>query len=106
MKEFKQTNRRLDGSVSYEEWLVEGRRHRTDGPAYVCYYEDRNLEYEAWYVNGKLHRENGPARISYNSDGSILYEEWWIYNRQLTEEKLFAWHRNRVIDTIVNDQPT
>ena len=51
-----------DGTSYYDKtrrdkiWLVNGKRHREDGPAV------EGIDgYKAWYINGKLHREDGPA---------------------------------------------
>ena len=84
----------IDGS---KEWLINGKRHRLDGPAldFKCGYKawwvnklrhrendlpavelaDGTLE---WWVNGKLHRENGPAVIRANGS-----EEWWVEGKQV-----------------------
>lgn len=53
-----------DGS---EEWRLDGKTHRIDGPAIT----DRNRT-EIWYLNGVRHRDNGPAVT--RPDGS---EEWF-----------------------------
>ena len=52
-----------DGSVGYEEWCIDGRRHRADGPAWIGYNEDGSVGSERWYVDGKQHRADGPAEI-------------------------------------------
>ena len=44
----------LDGD---KWWLLNGKLHRTDGPA----IEWANSYKKAWYLNGELHRINGPA---------------------------------------------
>jgi hypothetical protein len=58
-----------------EEWLLNGERHRTDGPAVI--FPDGT---EHWYLNDKLHREDGPAIIW--APGS---EEWWINGERLND---------------------
>jgi hypothetical protein len=78
---------RPDGT---EEWLQDGKRHRTDGPAVVRpdgteeWWEDDRLHRtdgpavvqsngtEEWWQNGKLHRTDGPAIIWLGDT-----EEWW-----------------------------
>jgi len=35
--------------------------HREDGPTYIVYYESGEKNYEEWCVNGKLHKIDGPA---------------------------------------------
>ena len=44
-----------------QEWWVNNQRHRTDGPAVI----ETNGK-QAWWVNGKLHRLDGPAVIEAN----------------------------------------
>ena len=39
-----------------KEWLLNGKRHRLDGPALVWPNGDN-----AWFFNGKMHRIDGPA---------------------------------------------
>ena len=58
-----------------QEWWLNGKRHREDGPAVI----DGN--YQAWYQNEKRHREDGPAFI----DGDR--QEWWLNGEELTEEE-------------------
>lgn len=47
------------------QWLKDGVRHRTDGPALVYPYGA-----EMWYIDGLLHRDNGPAVTSGQN-------QWW-----------------------------
>jgi hypothetical protein len=59
-----------------EEYSVNGRRHREDGPAYI--YERKGIVLaEEYYKDGKRHRDDGPAVISRRDDGSIQREEYW-----------------------------
>jgi antitoxin component YwqK of YwqJK toxin-antitoxin module len=41
--------------------VLNGKKHREDGPAVQYWYENGQKESEYWYLNGKLHREDGPA---------------------------------------------
>jgi len=83
-------------------WCLDGKRHRTDGPAYIETDGDQK-----WYLNGKLHREDGPAIIyadgyqewwlndnPHRTDGPAViyadgYQEWWLNGCQYTESE---WH--------------
>jgi len=60
------------------EWRVNGKPHRTDGPAKL--FHNGNTE---WYINGKLHRIGGPAREW--SDGGpqwfVHVKQWWVNGR-------------------------
>ena len=51
-----------------KEWTLDGRRHRTNGPARE--WADGSNE---WWLDGNYHRTDGPA-CEY-SDGS---KEWWL----------------------------
>jgi hypothetical protein len=83
-----------------KEWWVNGKLHRTDGPAIE--YADGH---KAWYLNGKLHREDGPAR-EYSNGTKVWYingkqhredgpavvrvtgtKEWYLNNARLSEEE-------------------
>jgi len=54
-----------NGQVEVEQWLLDGKLHREDGPAWIEYYPDGQVRAEWWRLDGLLHREDGPARISY-----------------------------------------
>ena len=56
-------------SAGTEVWYLNGKVHRTDGPA-IIHPEGCAL----WLRNGKLHRLDGPAIT--HADGS---EEWWVH---------------------------
>lgn len=56
----------------YKEWRLEGKLHRTTGPAVIG--ADGHTE---WWVGGSLHRQGGPA-IEYD-DG---HKEWWFNGRR------------------------
>jgi hypothetical protein len=60
------------GIVKYadggKEWLLNGKRHRVDGPARV--WSNGRKE---WWLNGEHHRVDGPARV-----WSSGRKEWWL----------------------------
>lgn len=41
-------------------WLLDGRPHRTDGPAIV----DVDSPFQEWHQHGVLHRDDGAARVT------------------------------------------
>ena len=57
-------------------WLLNGKRHRTDGPAIECADGTR-----FWYLHGKLHREDGPA-IEYPNGDCF----WYLNDVKVTKE--------------------
>jgi hypothetical protein len=59
-----------------KEWLLNGKLHRTDGPAVE--YASGSKE---WHLNGELHRTDGPA-IEW-ADGS---KAWYLNGEELTKE--------------------
>lgn len=61
-------------------WLVDGMRHREDGPAIE--WDDGDKE---WYLNGEQHRANGPA-VEY-TDG---HKEWWFAGRMYNSIAAFC----------------
>ena len=56
-------------------WYLNGNLHRTDGPAIE--YADGS---KAWYLNGKCHRTDGPA-VEF-ADGT---KYWYLNGKKLTE---------------------
>ena len=61
--------------------------HREYGPAYTEYYVTGEKELEEWWVEDKLHRIDGPARIFYNIDGTIWFQDYYINDINLTKEQ-------------------
>ena len=51
-----------------KEWRLNGKLHRTDGPAY-----ERADGTKGWHLNGELHRTDGPAVE--HADGT---KEWYL----------------------------
>ncbi len=58
----------IDADTDRVIWLLDGKYHREDGPAYIG--SDGS---QTWYLHGELHREDGPAVIG--ADG---YQVWWL----------------------------
>jgi hypothetical protein len=61
----------FDGLV--EEWWVNGKRHRVDGPAHINADTGRKV----YYVNGLKHREDGPA-VECIDD----HHEYWVNGKR------------------------
>jgi len=80
--------RRSDGSIESEQWWLDNKLHRLDGPAVVSYYKDGSIYSEYWYLDSKQHRSDGPAIVRYSKDGSIESEVWYLDGKQLTEEQI------------------
>ena len=58
------------------EWWLNGKTHRTDGPALEWANGDR-----FWFLNGRRHRTDGPACEWANGD-----REWYLNGKRHTEE--------------------
>ena len=95
---------RMDGPAvmhvnGTESWWQNGKRHRTDGPAYVCQPRiswDGNAHsniHKEWWMNGKLTRIDGPAVIY--EDGR---QEWWINHQRLDTDQVEIWIKENNID--------
>jgi hypothetical protein len=63
----------------YKIWLLNGKRHREDGPAFE--HPSGNKE---WFLNGKLHREDGPAVEWANGD-----KGWFLNGNRATALEVF-----------------
>jgi hypothetical protein len=70
-----------NGQKESEEWYLNGKLHREDGPSYQRWYKDGQKEYERWRLNDKLHREDGPAIQYWYSNGQKKYENWFLNNK-------------------------
>jgi hypothetical protein len=62
-------------------WWLDGKRHRTDGPA-IEHADD----YRAWYLDGHLHRTDGPAVVWASGRRG-----WYLDGKRMTE----AEHKRR-----------
>jgi len=69
------------GRYGNKIWMLNGKRHREDGPA----VEHAN-GYKAWYLHDNLHREDGPA-VEY-ADG---HKGWYLHSKWY--EDVFEWVR-------------
>jgi hypothetical protein len=59
------------------EWYLNGKLHRTDGPA------------REWYLNGQLHRTDGPA---IERSAGLVSREWWLNGqRHRTDGPAIEW---------------
>ena len=74
-----------NGIKTHEDWIVDGKYHRTDGPARIEWFDDDgSLSIEEWLVEGKPHRLDGPAYILHPEQHTI---EYWIYGIEFDECK-------------------
>ena len=71
---------RWNWSDNSEEWYLNDKLHREDGPAVE--YSDGTKQ---WYLNGERHREDGPAIES--ADGT---KHWYLNGEQLSEQQFLC----------------
>ena len=70
---------------------------------YIKYYdkEETKKQYEEWMLNDKIHREDGPAFIAYYKDGSIYFKEYYLseefYNKEIYLNKISPQNRIKVL---------
>jgi hypothetical protein len=64
-----------------QDWYLNGRLHRTDGPA-ITRFDNTRVYDQEWYLNGQRHRLDGPAVVRMDSP-----LEWWVNHHQMTEEE-------------------
>lgn len=72
-----------NGVIESERWHVNGKFHRTDGPAWVHYHYNGVTCTKRWYKHNILHRLDGPAEACYYDDGSVRSEIWMINGVEL-----------------------
>ena len=74
--------------IKSEEWYlnVNGKFHRTDGPAYSFWKKNGELECEEWWLDGNRHRTDGPDYQRWYENGQPEYEEWYLDGKEYTKE--------------------
>jgi len=75
-----------NGQKRYEEWYLNGKYHRDNGPDYQEWYDNGQKRLESWWLNNKLHREDGPALQRWSENGQKEYEWWWLTNNRYKRE--------------------
>jgi len=71
------------GRVIRQEYYLDGKTHRVDGPAYVEYRDDGSFLCESWYCHGSWHRDpaQGPASTWINPETGNRYENFFVNGR-------------------------
>jgi len=76
-----------DHQKKSEEWHLNGRIHREDGPAVTEWYEDGMKWYDRWFLNDKLHREDGPAEEIWWENGEKILEKYYLNGKEYSRHK-------------------
>lgn len=66
--------------VYTEEYLVNGKRDRSIGPAHIVYYPNGVVRAQTYYKEGEVHRDNGPAYIEYDRFGRVILCHYYRNN--------------------------
>jgi len=53
-----------------------------DGPASISCYRDGTIMYQRYYVNDKKHRTDGPAEITYCPDGKVICQSYYVNGKK------------------------
>jgi antitoxin component YwqK of YwqJK toxin-antitoxin module len=62
----KEISHYLNGKIRNEEYYLNGKRHRTDGPAYIDYYENGQAYRETYWLNGETATKEQIEEIKFN----------------------------------------
>jgi len=76
-----------NGKKWSEQWFLNDKYHREDGPAYQEWYDNGQKYQEEWYLNGQLHRKDGPAIQLWFSNGLKCSEDWYFNGVELSEQE-------------------
>ena len=72
----------------FEQYYLNGKFHRNDGPALIKYLYNGVKGVEIYYYKNIKHRIDGPAEISYFENGDIYSEEYWFNGIKIDPNKL------------------
>jgi len=67
-----------NGNIHYEQYWVNGKKHKLGGPASIVYYKNGNIDYVSYFTNGEMYRLENFAYIEYRENGNISCEEYWV----------------------------
>ena len=63
-----------NGKKYSEEYYLNDKLHRADGPAYIHWYENGQKSFEEYFLNGEPHRTNGPASIVWYENAAVIID--------------------------------
>ena len=75
-----------NGNKHYERYLINGKYHRLDGPAFTSWFKNGNKCVEQYWVNGYRHRLDGPAITYWFKNGNKCYEGYYLNGKELLPE--------------------
>lgn len=94
-KEYTIHTLKKDRKFIKEQWTIDGKLHRKDGPARM--FKSIHETEEMWCINDKRHRLDGPAITRWFPSGQLWLEEWYFENKEHREENKISscqWYEN------------
>jgi antitoxin component YwqK of YwqJK toxin-antitoxin module len=83
-------NKNIDGHIYFEEYSLNGKYHRLDGPAFIEYYKSGNIYMEQYYLNGEFHCVNGPAIVCYKENGRFSSRKYFLFGKLIEKEDFYT----------------
>ena len=78
-----------NGQLKSEQYHLNGKYHRIDGPAYSRWYSNGQLKSEQYLVKDKHHRTDGPCHRYWDENGQLWWEVYWFKGKMIPEEIFF-----------------
>ena len=72
-----------NGQKASEQYRLNGKLHRTDGPAYIVWYKNGQKASEEYHMNGQFHRTDGPAYIHWYQNGKKRSEQYYMNDEKI-----------------------
>ncbi len=97
------TNTKVKPKITYwdndqkstEEYYLNGKLHREDGPAYQYWHKNGQKKFELYYLNGNYHREDGPAEQWWHNNGQKQSEIYYLNGKYHREDgPAVQWYNN------------
>jgi uncharacterized protein len=89
-----------NGQKMYEDYYLDDKYHREDGPACQRWYENGQKKYEEYLLNGKYHKENGHAYQKWYENGQKEYEYYYLNNKKISEKEFVLYTRKRKLNKL------
>jgi len=70
-----------NGNIFTEQYFLNGKCHKTNGPSYKRWDKNGNIDRESYYINGNMCRESDYI------NGDMCKESYFLNKEQLTKEE-------------------
>ena len=73
-----------EGSSLHFKFVLNGKLHRSNGPAYILCSKKLHLIEYVYIIHSKVHREHGPSSVHYKNGriSSVSYHQNNVYHRE------------------------